>query len=168
MGINALPDKLRYDKNPDAWKGTDNASWLMRLKKKIQSHLALGPRDGSAREFPIILFARRGLGVWRRENSKVTVFSPSIGSKSSYKFFRDYSDINLYLSRIQCWCRWHIALQWPLFFQCHIFWKKQNVVKYPDYKSDFGLKKLFNFHIGYKRDADKVYWPTMFIGGNFE
>ena len=56
-----------------AWKGTDNDSWLMRLKKKVQYWFAAGPNVPSGfwkwRDIPITLFAIKGKGDWRFENT---------------------------------------------------------------------------------------------------
>lgn len=49
-----------------------------------------------------------------------------------------------YLSRVQYWMTWHIQIQWPLFLQIQL-WGMQ-------------------FYIGFKRDQDKVYWLSLFIG----
>lgn len=155
------------------WKGTDNDSWLMRLKKKIQYVFAAGPNVPSGfwkwREYPITLIVMRGAGELRYENSDGTDFAVSMEKTNfHYRLFRSLSEYDLYLSRIQPWCRWHISLQWPLFFNCHFIYRAKDVVKYPEYKSAFGIKKMFTFGIGFKRDGDKVYWLTANLGGNFE
>lgn len=163
MPKSALPEHL---KNFD-WKGTDNASWLMRQKKKIQYLLAAGPRVPSGffkwREIPKLLFLFRGKGFERWENTDGTSIFRNPLSLDYYLSLDDY-----YLSRLQPWCRWHISLQWPLFFNFHVFYRQKNVVKFPTYKSSFGITKMFTFGIGFKRDGDKVYWLTANAGGNFE
>lgn len=158
MPKEAIPERvLKRD-----WVGTDNDSWLMRLKKKIQYVFAAGPNVPSGfwkwRDIPKLLFLLHGQGYTRWENTDGSV----IGNEF------DYYTQEVYLSRIQPWCRWHISLQWPLFFNCHFIYREEDVVKYPKYQSAFGIKKMFTFGIGAKRDADKVYWLTMFFGGNFE
>jgi hypothetical protein len=150
--------------------GPDNQSWLMRLKKTVQIWLAAGPRVTPSssffnwREIPITLFASKGKGYWRYENTDGTVI------RTNYDYPEDArpANIPMYLSRIQPWCRWHISLQWPLFFNCHCIYRAKDVVICPVYQSDFGIKKMFTFGIGFKRDSDKVYWCTSNIGGNFE
>lgn len=153
-----------------AWIGTDNASWFMRLKKRIQYWLAIGPRGKhwycKTRELPKTLFAVRGKGLWRLENTDGSNISP-LGWRiiwfGSPKIFPTH-----YLSRIQCWCQFHFAIQWPLFVQFHFIWKKEDVPSYPIYRSDFGIKKMVNAHAGYKKDGDRWHILTAFCGGNME
>lgn len=157
MPKSALPKHLQ---NFD-WSGTDNASFLMRMKKKLQVLIAAGPRVPSGffkwRDIPKTLFAIKGEGDWRYENtdgSFITTDTQGI--------------VPVYISRIQPWCRWFVYLQWPLFFNCGIIYRKKDVVKFPKYQSVFGITKMFTFGIGFKRDGDKVYWTTANFGGNFE
>ena len=166
MPKSALPDHLKdFD-----WQGTDNASWLMRQKKKIQVLLAAGPRVPSGffkfRDIPLTVFAVNGKGPQRWENTDGSQTLGNFGSK--FEFMEDLSGSGFYLSRIQPWTRWHISLQWPLFFNFHVIYRQKNVVTYPTYQSAFGITKMFTFGIGFKRDGDKVYWLTMNAGGNFE
>lgn len=146
------------------WVGTDNDGWLMRLKKKVQYLVAAGPNVPSGfwkwREIPKILFVKRGAGVLRFENTD--------GSSITTEHIVFDDDPKYYLSRIQPWCRWHVSLQWPLFFNCHIIYREKDVVHFPKYQSEFGITKMFTFGIGFKRDGDKVYWLTANLGGNFE
>ncbi len=152
-----IPPKFKdIDK---AWIGTDNASWLMRLKKRIQYWLAIGPRGNhwycKTRELPKTLFIRHGGGPLRYESS-------------DGRFTSNETQKDMYLSRIQCWCKWHFAIQWPPFFQGHRVWNKKDVPAYPEYKSDFGIDKMVNAQLGYKRDGDKWHILTAFLGGNHE
>lgn len=152
--------------------GPDNRTWLMRLKKKVQIVFAAGPRVPKGfwkwREIPITLFTIKGKQFWRWENSDGSKSEPINYRNFMFNGYFDYSKSGIYLSRIQPWCRWHFALMWPLFLNVHVIYRAKNVVEYPKYQSDFGITKMFTFHIGYKRDSDKVYWPTMYVGGNFE
>lgn len=152
-----IPEKFQdVDK---AWIGTDNASALMRFKKRIQYWLAIGPLGNhwycKTRFLPKTLFVKYGGGPLRYENSngKMTSRVP----KST-----------MYLSRIQCWARWHVAVQWPLFFQAHLVYKQKNVPAYPEYRSDFGIDKMINIQFGFKRDGDEWHILTAFFGGNHE
>jgi hypothetical protein len=153
------------------WKGTDNDSGLMRLKKKIQYIFAAGPNVPSGfwkwREMPLSLFSIKGKGVWRVENTDGSK-SGVLYQKILTKWNTCWSNQIKYISRIQPWCRWHITLQWPLFFNCSVIYRSRDVRTYPIYQSTFGITKMFTFGVGYKRDGDKVYWPTANIGGNFE
>ena len=144
------------------WVGTDNDSWLMRLKKKVQYIFAAGPNVPSGfwrwRDIPVTLFAVRGEGMkhvldeeqregrFRAENSdgstKIPIMDKWLYWNSILK------PRTVYLSRIQPWCRWHISLQWPLFFNCHVIYCQKNVVTFPTYQSEFGIKKMFTFGIG--------------------
>lgn len=164
MPRSALPKHLQGDIDR-VWAGTDNASWLMRQKKKLQYLLAAGPRVPSGffrwRDIPITLFAMRGEGKYRLENSNGTSFFAAPDAHV-------IAPRVVYVSRIQPYTRWGIVLQWPLFFNCWFIYRKEDVVSPPRYKSAFGIKKMFTFGIGFKRDADKVYWLTANAGGNFE
>jgi len=154
--LDALPPHLQdFD-----WQGTDNASWLMRQKKKIQYLLAAGPRSHGFwkwRDIPKTLFAFKGEGDWRYENTDGTYITTDTQNNQP-----------VYLSRIQPWARWGVYLQWPLFFNFWFIYKEKDVVKFPKYQSAFGIKKMVTAGIGFKRDADKVYWLTANAGGNFE
>ena len=160
MPKSALPPHLQdFD-----WQGTDNASWLMRQKKKLQYLITAGPRVPSGffkwRDIPKCLFAKRGEGYYRLENTDGTEFR-YFGTPNYYpKVF--------YLSRVQPWCRWHVSLQWPLFFNFHVMYSHKSVVEPLKYQSSFGITKMLTFGIGFKRDGDKVYWLTANLGGNFE
>ena len=139
--------------------GSDNQNWLMRQKKKVQIWLAAGPRVPRGffkwREFPVTLFAIKGRGDWRYENTDGTRLS--VTSSTGY-----------YLSRIQCWCHWSFAIQWPLYIQFHWIYHQKDVVEPPTYRSAFGITKMFTLGIGFKRDSDKIYFLTCNLGGNFE
>lgn len=142
----------------EIWKGTDNGSRLMRFKKRIQYWLAVGPLGThwhcKDRRLPTALVIYGG-GKLRYETGD-----------GKQKFVHPYPDT--YLSRIQPWCRWHLAIQRPPFITGHIFWSKKDVQFYPDYKSDFGFKKLFNFYFGYGRDDQPFYYPKTTVNGNME
>jgi hypothetical protein len=150
--------------------GPDNQSWLMRLKfKYFQVPLTGGPRVPRGfwkwRTYPKKLFLIFGTGRLRLESSNGDL----IISCSDYaNWARTSPPTRVYLSRIQPWCRWHFALLWPLGLTWHIFWNKKDIAKYPKYRSNFGLKKLFAGYLGWIRDGDKIYKPSLFCGGNFE
>jgi hypothetical protein len=171
MPVSALPEKMR---DVNFWDGTDNASWLMKLKKRIQYALAAGPRVPSGlfkwREIPKLLFVLKGRGLLRYENTDGTkTLSSAVPIYQCSKICTfHFIECEYYLSRIQPWCRWHVSLQWPLYLNFHVIYSKKNVVKYPIYQSKFAICKLLTFGIGFKRDADKVYWLTANAGGNFE
>lgn len=152
--------------------GPDNQSWLMKLKKKVQIWLAAGPRvpDGffKWREYPKLLFIRRGEGWLRWEDSLGKYITQVVETDEKENFWAINHKIQVYLSRIQPWTRWHVVLQWPLYFNCHFIYRKKDVVQYPQYQSEFGVCKMLTFGIGFKRDSDKIYFLTTNFGGNFE
>lgn len=156
MVWSALPDHLNPHKNPEAWKGKDG-EW----KRWLKGFLSFGPRAKEPwarfREFPKVLFKIGGEGSWRYESSS-----------GSLQFAHEYE--STYLSRIQCWKRWAFFITWPLYFSFHVYYRKKDVLKYPDTDSDkLNIFKMFIFQIGFKRDGDLVYSLTMQgPGGRFE
>lgn len=69
-----------------------------------------------------------------------------------------------YLSRIQYWCRWHFAIQWPLMVSFHFYPKAADVPKYGEPRGDLD-GKLWYFYWNHF-DADLVYWmiTSVFLG----
>jgi len=169
MPKSALPKHLQESD----WSDTDNASWLMRQKKKLQYLLAAGPRVPSGffkwREIPITLFAvgKPGFRIENTDGTETTAIDEPWGFLGC-TWLRLAKSKRWYISRIQPWSRFHINLQWPLFLNFHIIYRQKNVVTFPTYKSSFGITKMFTFGIGFKRDGDKVYWLTCNGFGNFE
>jgi len=101
--------------------GSDNQSWLMRQKKKIQIWLAGSPRVPSGffkfRDLPKTVFLLHGKGWIRYENTDGSrILDGDRYSKIPKEEKGDY-----YVSRIQPWVRWHIILSWPFFFQLALF-----------------------------------------------
>jgi len=146
--------------------GADNQGWLMGLKNKIQVWFTGGPRVPSGffrfREIPKTLVLLSGNGDLRYENT------------AGSRVFR-YKDFPLfwvtepfYLSRIQPWTRWHIALMYPLGIHWSFIYRSKDVVSYPTYQSVFGISKMFAGYLGWIRDSDKIYKPKVYAGGNFE
>lgn len=156
-GWDALPDKLNPYKNPNAWKGTDT-EWK-RWVKGLQAFRFEG--------LPRTLFAARGRGPFRWENSDG---SKKIADYADRVLFREsLQDAGYYLSRIQYWTRWHVQLQWPLFFAVHVYHRPLDVPMFPNEpREDLSIKRMFSFQIGFKRDGDGVSWLTMFLGGRWE
>lgn len=155
----ALPEHID---EPSEWKGTDHDNWLFRWFIPIKlKYLCFGPRDSHKwhkwREWPIVLFAKGSKDIWRIEDDV------SDEGRLTPKPFPEE-----YLSRIQYWKRWHIAIQWPFFLVFHFYFRQKDVPQYPHHVTPDGLStdgKLFYFYFGAHRDADKVYWiPSVFIG----
>lgn len=154
------------------WEGTDNASWLMRMKKRIQYIFAAGPNVPSGfwkwRDIPKCLILLSGDGKVRTENTDGSQIGTLPAHSKVHLNALDSAENAHYISRIQPWLRWHFSVNWPLFVNMHVIYRKRDVEKAPKYQSEFGIKKMLTFGIGAKRDADKVYWLTMNMGGNFE
>lgn len=164
--LDALPDNLRPDKNPDAWKGTDNDTWLMRWTLKYVGWQAYGPRASEWwakwRKYPATLFALFGKGFIRFENDEADI---SMSSDDRKYAFRQVWGEPWYLSRVQYYLRWHIQLQWPLMLGFHFYFRAKDVPTPGQDHGDNLSNKLFFFYIGAHRDADQVYWcPSLYVG----
>lgn len=144
---NAFPDDSQYG---GFWK------WL---KKRTKHWLAFGHRSPKGiayspfppfilsrqwRQCPVKIFTARGLGEWRYE----------------------IDAYQKYLSRQQLWCRWHIQIQWPLFFAFHWYWKAEDVLPFLTMGDRDG--KLVFFYLGAKRDTDCFWYLAVYAGGNWK
>ncbi len=141
MPWSALPEHID---EPNEWNGKDDDDhWYTKWRKSIKGWFAFGPRCtekwAKFREFPIMLFAVGSMNQWRFESNDNLWYS---GSDNSIMLATKWTAF--YLSRVQYGKQWHIALQWPLFLHGH-----------------FGE---WQFYIGFKRDADRVYWLAFYIG----
>lgn len=138
--------------SPEEWSGYDDDDhWYTKWRKSIKGWFAVGNAANRSkykwanwRAMPHCIAVFSNNGVLRVENSD--------GSDDCYAV-KDGKDIviqanvppgDYYLSRVQYWCDWHIALQWPLFLHGH----------YKDWQA----------YIGFKRDADRVYWLSLYVG----
>lgn len=146
MPWSALPDHIN---EPHEWDGKDDdkLGWWGRFRKAHKGWFAFGPRAtewwARWREVPRILYAIRGNGSFRFENTDGTdTFYDDCCNPYPHKGW--LTEHNYYLSRVQLWCDWHIGLQWPLFLHGHF--------------------RGWQFYIGFKRDADRVYWLAGFLG----
>ncbi len=134
-------------------------------KKLVRPWEVFGPRSrfwwARWRSTPIVLFAAKGEGRWRMENDEIDIGLNDRRKTEGWP--------NWYLSRIQYWTRWHIAVKWPLQITGHIYWRKADVPKFPDRpEKDLGITRLFYFYVPIHRDADKTYLVSFFIGGGFK
>lgn len=154
MCITALPDHLNsqeeIDSNfPDDSQYSGLFGRLYRgFHKRTKAMTAFGPRDvhwyHRWREYPVTLLAVRGPFTWR--------FETNTGDFVFGNFTRWFTIFNRklarephYLSRVQYYNDWHIALQWPLFLHGHV--------------------SGWQFYVGCKRDGDRVYWaPSIYVG----
>lgn len=163
MTWSALPEHLNSPEEvevsfPDDSKNGPIMRWFL---KKTKAWFAFGPRAtewwARWREYPVVLLAVGGEGVWRGESSDGS-YTDYITSKVLVPGWENkpgdhYVAERIYLSRIQYWKRWHVQLQWPLFFACHVTVRG----------------RVTYFYVGAHRDADKVYWfPSAFLGGGWK
>mgnify|MGYP006957730104 CR=1 FL=1 len=147
MTWSALPEHLN---SPEKWAGTDDSkvAW-MNWRLKVKGWFAYGPRAtqwwAKWHTPPKCLFKLGGDGAWRYETD------PMSG--------------RLYLSRIQYWKRWHVAIQWPFFIQASIYPKKEDTMPFGDFAGSSVDKKVTYAYLGCSYDQDGVYWfPSGFIG----
>ena len=188
MGLfdkSALPKHLQ---SWEAWVGKDDDDhWYTRWRKYVKAWSAFGPRSPKGiafafilfppfiipvlrkwREFPIVLVALSGGGPLRWESTDGS--RESIGESQNVAFIKNAKDPEgqqVFLSRVQLWCRWHIQIQWPLFFCFHFYKNKNDILPLGDKVDRDG--KLFMAYWGAKRDADRVFWfVARYIGRNFK
>ncbi len=172
MPISALPDHLKDIENnfPD---DSQYSGWFGRIykwfNKKTKTWFAFSYRCTEPwarwRKYPIILFAIKGKGPWRVEGKRgdrpvaIVLFS-----NPWYRFKLK----NEYLSRIQLWCRWHLAIQWPLMFSFHFYPNKEDVPVYGEPKKDLDGKVWFGYWGHF--DSDLIHWmfTSMYLGRNFK
>ncbi len=137
---NNFPDDSQFG---DTWYGRIYR-WF---KKTTKTWFVFGPRAtewwARWREWPITLIAFFGEGQTRWENDIIVIKStnaPIFLYNSVYNKF--------YLSRLQSWVKWHFQVQWPLFLTGHVYIKD----------------KMWFAYVGFKRDADKIYWLSLTVG----
>lgn len=161
---NAFPDDSQFA-NRKGLLGVFGRA-LRAWKKITKPWEAFGPQSrfwwARWRPVPTVLFAARGEGRWRMENDVTEIGLRDIKRCNSWP--------NWYLSRIQYWSRWHIAVQWPLQITGHIYWRKADVPQFPDRPAkDLGITRLFYVYGPIHRDADGIYWlNSFFFGGGFK
>jgi hypothetical protein len=155
----ALPEHID---EPHEWDGKDDDQfWFTRWRKRVKHLFAFSHRckPGIALSpFPPFILTRQ----WR--NAPVELLLLKGKGEARYEA---EDDGPVYLSRQQLWCRWHIQIQWPLFFAFHWYWKSKNVLPFLT-KEDRDGKIVF-FYVGAKRDADGIFWwPAIFFGRNWK
>ena len=138
----ALPEHLNTPEKAAAnFKDDQEMGWWGKFRARYKGHFAFGPRAtewwARWRELPITLLAFFGKGESRWENDIMAV-------RAINRPVFLYVPHLFYLSRVQYWCDWHIGLEWPLFFHCH-----------------FGN---WQFYVGCKRDGDRVFWLSLYVG----
>lgn len=177
MPLSALPEYLRSKEN---WKGTDDDVWYMRWRINLKWLIAYGPRATESwakwRMWPKTIFAIRSkIGAFRLETERDERDSAyDAQDHTIFTFNRNWfmpsNDrqsvmVPCYLSAIQYWTRWHLAIQWPFHISFHCYFKKNDIPRYPEKPGSSVDNKLFFFRFGSRRDSDRVYWfPSLFVG----
>lgn len=138
MPWDALPPHIN---EPHEWDGKDDDDhWYTRWRKQVKGWFAFGPRCRARwarfRNWPITLFCWSSNRIYRVENDWAT--------QRWVKGETGWNGLCWYLSRVQYESDWHIGLEWPLFLHGHV--------------------GNWQFYIGFKRDADKVYWLALYFG----
>lgn len=175
---NAFPDDSQY-------KGFFGNLWK-RWNKWAKPIEAWGPRCPKGigftfwppwilarkwREIPTTIFCWHSGGYLRLENTDSTAIVPM--KMPRFLFFPRFETsaasimTPFYLSRNQHWVRWHIQLQWPLFFCFHRYKSVDDVIPTGERADRDG--KITMGYIGAKRDGDRVFWyVAAFFGRNFK
>lgn len=146
MPKSALPEHLD---EAHEWDGKDDDDhWYTSWRKHVKGWFAFGPRAmewwAKFREYPKLLVVVYGRGRLRWENTDGSISDaisqPSFIGNQSFLWTGEA----VYLSRVQYHTNWHIQLQWPLFLGFHF--------------------RQWQGYIGFKRDADRVYWLALYLG----
>ena len=169
---NAFPDDSQF--------GT--TSWWGRLyrwyNKETKTWFAFSYRCtewwARWRKYPKVLLALKGDGPFRIETDGWdSVYDADYLLNEEMWAYRDLNDMigeysQGYLSRIQYWCRWHFAIQWPLMVSFHFYPKSADVPKYGEIRPDLDGKVVFGYWNHF--DADLVYWmiTSGYIGRNWK
>lgn len=112
------------------------------------------------RKKPFIIAAVCGEGSWRLEK-----LSGGQASAPARNFFWKDLEGEYYMSRVQPWVRWHVALLWPLELQVMAIPRKGDVQPAMVY-NDMDGKVVF-FYGPSHFDADWVHWcPSGYVGRN--
>lgn len=167
MPLSALPPELQDVENhfpDDEQFGT--TTWYGRLyrwyQKTTKTWFCFSYRCtewwARWRKFPFVLFAIGGDGLWRYESEN--------GDMTSYNQCK--TGDGWYLSRVQYYKRWHVALQWPLMFSAHFYNKAEDVPSraWPRPDSDGKLWFFYWNHF----DNELIYWmlTSLYLGRNWK
>jgi hypothetical protein len=183
MPLSALPPELRDVENHFPDDDQFGTNWFGRLyrwyQKSTKTWFCFSSRCpewwARWRKYPKVLFAIKSKqGYFRFEANNTR--GPSDCAYDACYLFNEYvwhidsSDPNVdvfnegYLSRVQYWCRWHFAIQWPLMISFHFYPKAADVPKYNEPCGDTD-GKLWFFYWGHY-DNDLVYWmfTSIYLG----
>jgi hypothetical protein len=114
------------------------------------------------RKIPLVLFAARGKGVWRWESANGSGLE--LHDYGRFIINESLTVSGFYLSRIQYYCRWHFAIQWPLMISFHFYPKASDVPVPGEPRQDLDGKLWYAYWNHF--DADLVYWMfvSAFVG----
>lgn len=167
----AFPDDSQFA-NRKGLLGVFGRLWKA-WKKLAKPWEAFGPLSRFAwarwREIPITLFAIKGEGRWRFERDynpeqPDAVLEMALNDRKRIAKFPGW-----YLSRIQYWTRWHLAVNWPLQVTFHMYWRDADVPAFPERNGKMTIKDMVYVYGPTHRDADKIYWILSFVfGGDFK
>lgn len=120
------------------------------------------------RLLPTTVFAIRGPGLWRLENSNSSTIVSLNATRVLFfpRLETSYMSVMtpFYLSRVQRWTRWHVRLDWPFFLSAHWYFKASDVPTPTNEHDTDGL--LINGYRGWHRDEDEIFWgDSGFVGG---
>lgn len=166
--FDALPSNID---EPYEWIGKDHDKvWYTRWVKYVKGYFAFGPRSAYSwarwRAVPKILFAIKGKGAWRWEHD---VADEVIDYEEGILRDKSLTRSSYYLSRVQYYCRWHFAIQWPLQVSFHYYWNKDVMPRSPIRTGDTTWRDMLFIYGPTHRDADRVYWIlSFFIGGTWK
>lgn len=157
------PEKVELAFPDDSQFGTK--TWYGRLykwfQKKSKPWTAFGPR------------ATEWWARFREVPKNLIVICPPTGSirienddRGEGIVLSDWILPGWYVSRQQKWKRWSIQVNWPLFIAVHRY-DKLHYTQVPGVPEDSD-GKLWFFYVGFKRDADKVYWLGIYLGRNWK
>lgn len=145
--FDAMPPHL--DESQE-WNGKDDDDhWYTSWRKAVKGWFAFGPLSEYSwarfRNYPITWFAIRGQGRFRFESDRPTGLETFQWSDTKYDmWFGPHLGFENYFSRVQYYTAWHLAFHWPLFISMHI--------------------GNWQGYIGFKRDADRIYWLSLYFG----
>lgn len=178
MPLSALPEHLQDVENHFPDDDQYGTNWFGRLyrayQKKTKTWFCFSYRCtewwARWRRFPKVLFALKGTGPFRFETDEWdSVYYASHMFNEYVWAYRDIDDKlgeykEGYLSRIQYYTRWHLAVQWPLMISFHFYPKAEDVPVYGQPRPELD-GKLWYFYWNHF-DADMIYWmfTSIFLG----
>lgn len=176
MPISAMPEHLNTPEEINAAFPDDEqfgtTSWWGRLyrwyQKETKTWFAFSYRCtewwARWRKYPKVLFAIAGKGFWRFESANGDSTITTNGQ--FYILNEDFGDE--YLSRIQYYTRWHLAVQWPLIVTAHFYPKAEDVPVPGEPRPELDGKLWFVYFNHF--DADLVYWmiTSAYLGRNWK